>query len=423
MKNIVRVITRSLLLLALLASSAFAASVSVGGNAPTFSVDGIGMDGVYGVQIDIRYDSASLGSPTVAKGGFASGALFAENHSSPGLIKIAVISNTAFSGGGQIASINFASKTGTGGISSVNYTMINSSGATVATSPSSTDPSGTTTQDNASGSSTTSTTTNPATTVAQTTPTTPYTTSTGGFVPGTITLPTDPMQQQQQPSTRPAPVIPPFPVPPVSDEPPANRAAEQGKPAATPAADTKPTETQQYIVYLSILERFQQYAGSKKLSDMAALFDKKVAQTISQMPPVLLSDGVSKAVLTVDIPSRITQSPNFAVNGGKLVSFKQDQQNKLRWVVEVLPAAGTAKATATILAGDEEFEYPLTVAPPVKTALTFDEQGWNTFLKETGTTDAPLHDLNKDGVRDYLDEFIFVANYLAKKTAPVKPAP
>ncbi len=423
--NYIVLITRSLLLLALLASTSFAASVSVNGTSPAFSVDGTGMDGVYGVQIDIRYDTTSVSSPTVTKGGLAAGTIFAENHSTPGLIKIAAISNSPLSSSGQIASITFASKTGSGGITSVNYTMINNSGSTVATSPDSTTSDSTFTA--TAGIPFSSTTTQTTQGTQQATTTVPASTATStaissGTYPGSITLPTDPMQQQQQQPSKPAPITPP-PATPGSDESPAVRTAEQGKPAATPAADTKPEETQQYIVYLSVSERFQQYGGSKKLSVMATLFNKKVSQTISQEPPILLSDGRSKAVLTIDIPARITLSPNFAVNGGTLVSFKQDQQNKLRWNVEVLPAAGTGKMTVTILAGAEEFEYPLTVAPPVKTVLSLDELGWNTFLKEVGTAEAPLHDLNKDGVRDYLDEFIFVANYLVKKTEPVQPVP
>jgi hypothetical protein len=155
---------------------------------------------------------------------------------------------------------------------------------------------------------------------------------------------------------------------------------------------------------------------------MVALFDKKVAQTIHQKPEVLLSDGQSKAELTVDIPARINYSPNFAVNGGTLVSFKQDKQIKGRWIVEVSPEAGTVKVTVTIIVGAEEFEFPLTVTPPVKTAIALDESGWGKFLKEVGTTKSPIHDLNNDGVRDYVDEFIFVANYLAGKSTPVKPA-
>ena len=133
----INLIIRSLLLLALVAPSALAASVSVvpSGNSSSFSVEGVGIDGVSGIQIEIAYDPASLSTPLVTRGRLESGALFSENHSSRGVIKIAVIKNSFFSGGGQIAAISFASKTGKGGITSVTYNIINDSGSSVASSP------------------------------------------------------------------------------------------------------------------------------------------------------------------------------------------------------------------------------------------------------------------------------------------------
>ena len=41
---------------------------------------------------------------------------------------------------------------------------------------------------------------------------------------------------------------------------------------------------------------------------------------------------------------------------------------------------------------------------------------------EPGTPKAPLHDFNGDGVRNYIDEYIFAANILATPKAAVKPA-
>jgi hypothetical protein len=229
-----------------------------------------------------------------------------------------------------------------------------------------------------------------------------------------------PTEQQQQQADAQPPTSPPVPV--YNGEPAAPKIEEPAQPSGTPISDAKTEETPQYVLYKGILDRFKQYNGSKQLSAMELLFDKKVAQTIHQEPAILLSDGVSKATLTVDIPARITSSPNFAVNGGRLVSFKQDKQSKDRWIIEVLPEAGAVRVTVTTIVGAEEFEYPLTVAPPVKTALKLDEAGWNSFLKEVGTSSAPQHDLNNDGLRDYVDEFIFVVNYIARKSAPTKPA-
>jgi hypothetical protein len=377
------------------------------------------MNGVAGIQLDIVYDTSSLSSPTVTQGGLVSGAMLAANTSRPGSIKIAIVSTNAFSTSGQIASISFAGKTGTGGITSANVSMIDTRGTVVPSAINFANSSGTVVTD-------------PSTIAAlpfsqtiqsaQTTQTT-QTTQTGqngaaATTPvylGAVTLPAD---LQQRIDSQPAASSPP-PVP--STEPITAKITEPAQPVANKStSETKPEESPQYVVYKGILDRFRQYIGSKKLSDVAALFDKRIVQTIHQNPAIAISNGKSMATLTVDIPSKMSSSPNFAVNGGTLVSFKQDNQHKERWIIEVMPEAGSLKVTVTIIAGTDEFEYPMTVAPPVKTSLTLDEKGWKRFSREVGTVKAPLHDLNKDGVRDYIDEYIFVANYLVNKAATAK---
>jgi hypothetical protein len=54
---------------------------------------------------------------------------------------------------------------------------------------------------------------------------------------------------------------------------------EHTQPSETPAADVKSEKTPQYVIYKGG-GRFRQYNGSKRRSDMVALFDMKVAQTI-----------------------------------------------------------------------------------------------------------------------------------------------
>ncbi len=415
-----RIFAASLIILSWSSSVLAAATVSINTSGDkSYSVQGSGMSGVAGLQLNIKYDSTSLNTPTVTQGGLVAGAMLAANTSNPGSISIAIISTRPFSDSGQIATISFASKTGSGGIISANVNMINSQQAVVPASisvaggsdssvaglpntaaglpfsqPSETNP----VKSTQTSQSSTSATTNPT-------------------YPGTITLPAD-LQQQSDTQTATTPATAPI----YTAAQAAARSTEQAQLSEKPATEMKSEETPQYIVYKGISDRFKLYKGRKKLSDVVALFDKKVAQNIKQEPAVLLSDGKVKATLTVDIPVRISSSPNFAVNGGKLVSFKQDKAVKGRWIVEVLPEAGAVKTIMTIIAGVEEFEYPLTVAPPMKTKLTLDESGWNRFLKDAGTTKIPLHDLNNDGVRDYMDEYIFVANYLAGiKSAPAKP--
>lgn len=404
---------RSLFIFLLFTTPAFAASVSVlpTGNPATFSVEGTGMDGVAGIQLDIAYDASSLATPTVTQGSLVSGAMLAANTSRPGLIKVAIISTRPFSGSGPIATISFT-KTGSASTPTItSKSLIDSTGAPLSSTTSnqpletSTLPPGVPFSQPSPSQRQSDSTTTTSGAPSSTTP---------SYI-GAVTLPTD---TQQRVDSQPAP---PLADPVYTQEPPAAKIAEQAPPAAKPVADAKPEETPQYVVYKGILDRFRQYSGSKKLSAVVALFDKKIAQTVSQEPAIVISSGQNKAILTVDIPARINSSPNFAVNGGSLISFKQDKQRKGRWIVEVLPETGSVKVSATIIVGAEEFEYPVTVAPPVKTALTLDEKGWNAFLKETGTTTSPLHDFNSDGVRDYIDEYIFAANLLANKSTAVKP--
>lgn len=92
---------------------------------------GDNMDGVAGIDMTINYDNSTLSSPTVTQGEFISGAMMATNTSTPGVIKIAIISTKAISGNGQIATVSFASVTGTGNILISNVNMIDNKGATI----------------------------------------------------------------------------------------------------------------------------------------------------------------------------------------------------------------------------------------------------------------------------------------------------
>ncbi len=64
-----------------------------------------------------------------------------------------------------------------------------------------------------------------------------------------------------------------------------------------------------------------------------------------------------------------------------------------------------------------KLEIPLTVSPKARVDLIqtdkVSEADFALFLKERGAAGAPKFDLNGDGKRDYLDDYIFTANYLA----------
>lgn len=397
-----------------------AATVSISSSGSSFTLMGSGMDGASGIQLDLAYDSASLAAPTVTQGTLVSGAIFQANTSRTGSIKIAIISANSFPSSGAIATISFASKTGNSGITFVTPPLvIDSKGSSISSSASNqpNDATGNTvnTSSLSSNPSPSSVSNGQPTSANQTTASA---VTSNPIYGGTVSLPTDQPQQRTDSQPAPSSSIPAY----YPSEQPV-KTTEQTSQPGKPVPEVKAEETPQLVVYKGIAERFKHYSGSKTLSAMVKLFDKKIAQTVQQEPPVLLSDGKNKATLTVDIPTRITSSPNFAVNDGTLVSYKQVKEVKGRWTVVVLPKAGSNNVSVTIIAGAEEFEYPLAIAQPIKTALTLDEKGWNKFSKEAGTAASPQHDFNSDGVRDYLDEYIFVVNYLAnKKPAAAKPA-
>ena len=133
-----RLLLAALLFVLSLSTSVMAATVSIvpSGNA-SYVIQGNGMDGVAGIELNIRYDTASFrGTPTVKQESLVSGAMLVDNTSLPGSIKIAIISTRAFSGSGPISTITFASKSATAPLPSFTYSMIDSKGSEFASSTS-----------------------------------------------------------------------------------------------------------------------------------------------------------------------------------------------------------------------------------------------------------------------------------------------
>ena len=412
------IITTSLVLL--LAGVSFAAgsiTISSAGN-NTYMVNGSSMDGVAGIELQVSYGNTSLSTPTVTAGSLVSGAMFAANPNITGIIKVAIVSTTPFSGNGPIAKIVFASGSGTPILTS--FSTIDFKGVTLSSSLPDPNVPGPGTFGQTSTSTSTASTSTTANTSASNVNNSTTSTSTSSSssstptYPGTVSLPQDfaskpdvkpPATKQEQPVW----------------EQPASTPDEQPQAADKSVPSKKEAEnvTEQYLVYKGVVDRFKQYSGEKTLAKLSELYKREVATNIHQEPSPVLSDGTTQVTLTVDLPARITDAPNFAMNGAKLLSHKQEPTMKGRWILSALPEKSTSTATLTILAGSEGFEYPLTVAPPHNSALKLDEAGWNQFLKNSGTVEVPLYDLNQDGVRDFRDEYIFVTNYLVQQARPV----
>jgi hypothetical protein len=183
--------------------------------------------------------------------------------------------------------------------------------------------------------------------------------------------------------------------------------------AAAPAAEKSSV--------ISILERFKNYSGPRTPATLAALFTAPATAKVIQKPELVLSDGSSRIKVTLDATAAGDAAPSFAVIGGTLMSSKHDSTGA--WVLELLPDAGTLNCTLVVLTAQGSTEFPLTTAPPLAAEIDLSVQGFADFLGGQSGSSLPVLDLNADGKLNYLDDYIFTANFLARKmTDPHDPA-
>jgi hypothetical protein len=404
MRYHMRLAFSTVLLLMFSATLALGASVSLtpSGNG-VFIIQGNQMDSISGIDLTVTYDTSSLSSPSVVQGSLISGgALFVANPAySQNSIKIAIIRQIPFSGSGPISIISFASHTGTGSIT-VSANMLNSSRAHVPGGGIST----------ASDFQTATITSNTGDTSNNITGGGTTGSGAGGSIPtylGTVSMPADVQtrseSKQADATGVPAQISELAAAKPV--EPPAD-----SKPVAEPQ---KPVEVKM-TSYKGVLDNFRAYKGERSPAIFIALFNKEITPTIRQEPAVALSDGKTPLKLRVTLEKAVDKSPTFSLNGAKLVSLNRDASST--WIIEALPQAGIMRATMTIMTDSDIIEYPLTLAPPIKD-ISPAETNFTVFLKDSGAT-PPKRDLNGDGIHDYLDDFIYTANYLVNKAAAGK---
>ncbi len=187
--------------------------------------------------------------------------------------------------------------------------------------------------------------------------------------------------------------------------PPAKNQVPESRPPAPPAV----------VSYKANIENFRTYRGEKSPAIFTALINRDISPTIHQDPLIALSDGKTTLKITVRFRPGNESSPNFALTNAMLISLKKDPASSSGWIIEALPRTNTTKARLTILTSSELVECPLNLAPPV-TGVSATETDFIAFLKDSGTS-PPKHDLNGDGRHDYQDDFIYTANYLARKNA------
>jgi hypothetical protein len=161
----------------------------------------------------------------------------------------------------------------------------------------------------------------------------------------------------------------------------------------------------------SILVLFKEYNGPKTVPALTSLFSQAPYPGFRQEPPIALSDGSAMVTVYLTSHAPASQSPNFALTAAKLVSIKL---KGAEYVLELIPDAKVFAATVTVLNQGQFTEYPLVVAPPLSTGGVLDEAIFAAFLKAHAENRG---DLNNDGRSDYLDLYLYAANYLVRKKA------
>jgi hypothetical protein len=180
-------------------------------------------------------------------------------------------------------------------------------------------------------------------------------------------------------------------------------------------------ERRKIQMHPSVLDRFKDYKGENTPGALMALFKAQDNET-KQDPPIVLSDGKATVKITVELDSR-GKNNNFLLDGASLVSLKNKEKNF--WIVELMPDPKTYRATISVPRNDQWYSIPVTVAPPMnvnigKSENRLTEADFKRYLKEQGTANAPRFDLNSDGRRDYIDDYIFTANYIVQRDNAAK---
>ena len=396
-------------------------TVSSTGNG-TFAVQGAGLVDVAGINATIIYDTATLANPRVSQGGLITGAMMVPDTNSPGTIRIVIVTTQKISGNGSIASIRFDKKGGSSGtILSLNAKMISVNGVSLPVQ---------TQVNNPAVESVPSDTTNTTATTGTTTQTSRAAPDNTSTAPGPkylgqsgVNLPSETgetIQQEQAPEASPNQVSPEG----NETQTLAPETESQTEPKNSNPQPSASVPGKKFVVYKSVLDRFREYNGENSVKSLVALFTKETMPGISQEPDIGLSDGKTSVTVSVRAPATGIVAPNFVLKGAKLVSMKMDGDT---WVIQALPDRNVYQAAITILNSGSMVEVPLTVAPLIDSKIfttgTLDEAAFNLFIKERGTEKAPRFDLNGDGVRNYIDDYIFTANFIVKRDSANKPVP
>ena len=420
---------RSMLLFVLLSLSVPAIASSPLSIAPlgngSFILQGNGLVNVAVIDLLIQYDSSALANPRISQGSLTSGAMTSANVSVPGNVGLWLSAfGNAIKGSGPVATITFDPfGDSTGRITSLKGTITDGGGNTTPIALNlGNNNAPLNLGDNNDAPQVPRVADQAAAPVADVTPPPQPVAGQGAAGPpvvgGSVTLPTDQMASRDE---RKEPVLQPEQVADVAEKKAAGPAPSEsrGVEASVPKIEMPAPKPLQ-----SVLEKFRLFKGERTARSLAALFAQPGDARVRQEPAVLIADGKGSVKVTI-LKEAGEKAPNFAFNSARAVSLTVAEGG---FLVEARPDKDAFKAGIVMLVNGTIEELPLTVSPAADVDLDrsgkVTEADFLLFLKQSGTADAAKLDLNRDGKCDYLDDYIFTANYLAsfEKAANQKTA-
>lgn len=380
----------------------------------TFLLRGDQMTGVAGLEIRIGYDAMTLGNPRVTMGSLAGGMMSMVNPGNP--IRVALIGSNGLgvNGSGIIASIAF-DRTGAspGAITDLTGTLVDAKSNRIALPkpeirnplPA---PAAGTHPGSSTGGSGADIGQEPGAGTAGTTDL--YAARSRRFTLRELTgLPASGAEPQQKKDSEVQTAQPDEPPPPPERE---EAAADSGREPAV-AGEPEPVTAPARIT--SVLERFREFRGPRTAANLIALFENDPRARFTQVAPIAISDGEQTVTLIFALHAG-EGTPGFACTASRYLSAGRNAQGD--WEVEVLPDQGAVEASVSVLYNGVVQRFPLTVAPGVNLVAgqsrPVTEADFELYLKPQGKGGAAGLDLNRDGRCDYLDDYIFTANFLVQ---------
>jgi len=371
-----------------------------------FSLQGVGIEDAGAFDITINYDVATLANPRVDQGSLISGAMLAVNPNTPGMVRMAIIHTTPIRGSGIIATISFDRKgSAPGKVNSLYAHLVNIDGKPLpalvqVTNPPDTSSASSASQDTASSPAATASSSS-GMPVSRTNP------------PPAIIIAGQPDSVGEKASSD------EMAAQPVSTdkyrEPVKEPAVIARKTDRPPDASANVSEKKVYK-QKSVVDRFREYKGERTVKALITIFEQDGMIGFRQEPPVALSTGKDRVKAVFITTAGSKSSSDMAVMGARLISLKSDPDFTNTWIAELEPAKGEYSASISVPQDRVIMVYPLTIAPDIDVDMDrsgkVTEEDFALFLQGPKGKNLKGFDLNGGGKRDYIDDYIFTANYL-----------